>query len=129
MATTVWIMTHVGRPAEASQASRCHRRGVCVSVHLERRTDKKIDSILARKLGEDFWVGLEYYTALGPIGNFLPFSEQEHNIYGVVDFKVGNVDVNFGVGYGLTGGSDRWMTKLIIGTELNDPNIGASRKK
>ena len=84
---------------------------------------------VARKLGEDFWVGLEYYTALGPIGNFLPFSEQEHNIYGVVDFKIGNFDVNFGVGYGFTGGSDRWMTKLIIGTELNDPNIRTSRKK
>ena len=77
----------------------------------------------ARKLKEDLAIGLEYYAAFGPIGNFLPFSEQEHNIYGVVDFKVGRFDVNFGVGYGLTGGSDRWLTKLIIGTDLNDPNI------
>jgi hypothetical protein len=84
---------------------------------------------LARKLREDLSIGLEYYTALGPIGNFLPFAEQEHNIYGVVDFKVGRFDVNFGVGYGFTGGSDRLMTKLIIGTELNDPNIGTARKK
>jgi hypothetical protein len=42
---------------------------------------------------------------------------------GVVDFKIGRFDVDFGAGYGLTGGSDRWITKLIISTELNDPNI------
>jgi hypothetical protein len=83
---------------------------------------------VARKLGEDLAIGLEYYTALGPIGRFVPFSEQQHNIYGVVDFKVGRFDVNFGVGYGFTGGSDRLMTKLIIGTELNDPNTKAAKK-
>jgi hypothetical protein len=84
---------------------------------------------LARKLTEDLSIGVEYYSALGPIGNFLPLAEQQHNIYGVVDFKIGQLDVNFGVGYGLTGGSDRWMTKLIIGTDLNDPNIKPIPKK
>lgn len=44
-------------------------------------------------------------------------------MYGVVDFKVSNFDVDFGMGYGVTGGSNRWIIKLIIGTELNDPNI------
>ena len=83
---------------------------------------------VARKLKEDLSIGLEYYAALGPIGNFLPLAEQQHNIYGVVDFKIGQFDVNFGVGYGLTGGSDRWMTKLIIGTDLNDPNIKPIKK-
>ena len=84
---------------------------------------------LARKLKEDLSIGLEYYSALGPIGNFLPLNEQQHNIYGVVDFKIGQFDVNFGVGYGLTGGSDRWMTKLIVGTDLNDPNVRPIPKK
>jgi hypothetical protein len=84
---------------------------------------------LAHKLKEDLSIGVEYYAALGPIGDFLPLAEQQHNIYGVVDFKVGQFDVNFGVGYGLTGGSDRWMTKLIIGTELNDPNVKPIPKK
>lgn len=82
----------------------------------------------ARKLQENLAIGVEYYTDLGPIGNFLPLSEQQHNIYGVVDFKVGRFDVDFGIGYGLTGGSDRWITKLIVGTDLNDPNIKNKRK-
>jgi hypothetical protein len=83
---------------------------------------------LARKLKENLSIGVEYYTDLGPVGSLLPFNQQQHNIYGVVDFKIGKFDVNFGVGYGLTGASDRWMTKLIIGTELNDPNIGTKKR-
>jgi hypothetical protein len=42
----------------------------------------------------------------------------QHNIYAVVDFKIGRFDVNAGVGYGLTPGSDRLMAKMIIGTDL-----------
>lgn len=76
---------------------------------------------LARKFGDDFALGLEYYGNLGPIGSFPAFNQQQHALYGVVDFKVGRFDVNFGVGYGLTGGSDRLMTKMIIGTDLNQP--------
>ena len=74
----------------------------------------------ARNFGEDFALAIEYYTDLGPINHFLPFREQGHNIYGVVDFKVNRFDVEFGVGYGLTQGSDRWMTKLMITTNLYD---------
>ena len=73
----------------------------------------------ARKLGQDFAIGVEYYADIGPIGSFLPLKEQGHNIYGVVDFKVADVEVNFGVGYGLTQGSDRWMTKLILSKDID----------
>jgi hypothetical protein len=79
----------------------------------------------ARKLGENLAVGVEYYTDLGPLQSWLPFNEQQHNIYAVVDFKIGRFDVNAGVGYGLTPGSDRLMYKMIIGTDLTE---GASDK-
>jgi hypothetical protein len=74
----------------------------------------------ARNLGENLAVGVEYYTDLGPLQSWLPFKEQQHNIYAVVDFKIGRFDVNAGVGYGLTPGSDRLMYKMIIGTDLNE---------
>jgi hypothetical protein len=74
----------------------------------------------ARKLGENLAVGVEYYTDLGPLQNWLPFNEQQYNIYAVVDFKNGRFDVNAGVGYGLTPGSDRLMAKMIIGTDLTE---------
>ena len=79
----------------------------------------------ARNLGENLALGIEYYTDLGPLQNWSPLNEQQHNIYAVVDFKIGRFDVNAGVGYGLTPGSDRLMYKMIIGTDLNE---GASDK-
>jgi hypothetical protein len=72
---------------------------------------------LARKFGENLSLGVEYYTGLGPIQDIVPFNEQQHNIYAVADFKIGRWDVNAGIGYGLTGGSDRVMAKLILGTD------------
>ena len=74
----------------------------------------------ARDLGENFAVGFEYYTDLGRPQDRLPFNEQQHNLYAVVDFKIGRFDVNAGVGYGLTHGSDRLMAKMIIGTDLTE---------
>jgi hypothetical protein len=69
---------------------------------------------LARTFGKDLAFGLEYYTDLGRPGSFLPFEEQWHELFAVVDFKVGEVDVDFGLGYGLTPGSDRFMAKTIL---------------
>jgi len=33
---------------------------------------------LAYKLGKDFFVGAEYYSDFGKIGDFLPLSQQKH---------------------------------------------------
>jgi hypothetical protein len=70
---------------------------------------------LAHKLDTDLFVGFEYYADFGKIGSFLPFEEQSHQIFAVTDFKVGDFDVDVGLGYGLTSGSDRWVGKAIIG--------------
>jgi hypothetical protein len=70
---------------------------------------------LARNLGQDRFIGLEYYSDFGKIGNFLPLQQQSQQLYAVTDFKVNTVDVELGVGYGFTAGSDRLMFKAIIG--------------
>ena len=70
---------------------------------------------LARNLGQDRFIGIEYYADLGQIGNFLPLSEQSHQAFAVTDFKLGKFDVELGIGYGFTPGSDRLVTKAIIG--------------
>jgi hypothetical protein len=69
---------------------------------------------LARKITDDLQLGVEYYTDLGRPGNFLPFEQQAHQVFAVADFKVGVIDVDFGIGYGLTEGSDRWIAKTIL---------------
>lgn len=70
---------------------------------------------VARKLGPDLYAGLEYYADFGEIGHFGKLGEQQHTLFAVTDFKVGVVDVDFGVGYGLTSASDRVVVKAILG--------------
>ena len=70
---------------------------------------------VARKLAPDTFVGLEYYADFGEIGNFSKLADQQHTLFAVTDFKAGVFDVDFGVGYGLTPASDRWVIKTIIG--------------
>ncbi len=70
---------------------------------------------LARKLGEDRFIGLEYYADFGKIGDFLPLREQSHQLFAVTDFKLDKVDVELGIGHGFTSGSDGLVVKAIIG--------------
>jgi hypothetical protein len=70
---------------------------------------------LARNLGHDLFVGLEYYADFGRIGDFARLADQQHTLFAVTDFKLGVFDVDFGVGYGLTAASDRWVVKTIWG--------------
>jgi hypothetical protein len=79
---------------------------------------------LAHNLGNDRFVGLEYYADFGKIGNFLPLQQQSQQLFAVTDFKVGNVDIELGAGYGFTTGSDRLVLKAIIGYAFPVPRNG-----
>jgi hypothetical protein len=81
---------------------------------------------LARKFDQDLYFGFEYYSDFGQIGRFPTFANQEHTLFAVTDFKLGVLDVNFGVGYGLTPVSDRWVVKTILGYAFPVPGAGAS---
>ncbi len=60
--------------------------------------------------------GLEYYAETGPIAHFDPLSEQHHVIFPTVDLNFSeDWEFNFGVGRGLTGSSEHWVVKCIIG--------------
>ena len=81
---------------------------------------------LAHKFDKDLFAGLEYYADFGDFGHFGKLSEESHTLFAVTDFKVGEVDVDFGVGYGLTGGSDRWVIKTILGYAFPVPGSSSS---
>ena len=81
---------------------------------------------LARKLAPDTFLGLEYYADFGEIGNFSKLADQQHTLFVVTDFKLGVFDVDFGVGYGLTSSSDRWVIKTIIGYAFPVPGSNSS---
>lgn len=84
---------------------------------------------LARNLGNDRFLGIEYYADYGKIGDFLPAEQQSQQLFAVTDFKAGAVDVELGAGYGFTSGSDRFVVKAILGYAfpVADKNDGNAR--
>ena len=83
---------------------------------------------LAKKLSPDFSIGLEHYADFGEIGNFKKLGDQQHTLFVVTDFALGIFGVNFGVGYGLTPASDRWVVKTIIGYAFPVPGSNANAR-
>jgi hypothetical protein len=85
---------------------------------------------LARNFGYDLFAGLEYYADFGEIGHFGSVTDQQHTLFAVTDFKLGVFDVDFGLGYGLTPASDRFVVKTIIGYAFPIPgaNPGADER-
>ncbi len=68
----------------------------------------------------DAWaVAVEEYADYGPLRSFLPATDQSHQIFGVVDHSGKALDVEAGVGVGLTNGSDNLTLKLILSHDLN----------
>jgi Putative MetA-pathway of phenol degradation len=61
-------------------------------------------------------LGVEYYGSLGPVTGFDTLQGQEHQLFPAVDFNFSpNVEINAGVGLGLTNATDKLLAKLILG--------------
>jgi hypothetical protein len=80
------------------------------------------------KVHEAVSFGFEYYTNLGPFSlGFLPLREQEHYVYEVFNLlAVKRVELNAGVGEGLTAGSNRLTFKVIVGYTWEKEDAHAS---
>jgi hypothetical protein len=64
--------------------------------------------------------GVEYYGALGPIGDLDPVSDQQQQIFPSLDLNVApEWELNFGVGWGLTRSTDHLIVKAIIGRRFS----------
>jgi hypothetical protein len=60
--------------------------------------------------------GIEYYAATGTITHPEPRDEQRHMIFPTIDLEVSpDWELNFAVGKGLTGASEHWIIKTIVG--------------
>ena len=72
------------------------------------------------KIGWDFSkkvaAGIEYYSETGTVKHFDRFSDQHHIVFGAADLNVSpDWEINFGLGRGLTGTSEHWVVKSILG--------------
>jgi hypothetical protein len=74
---------------------------------------------LASRVSSTVWLGVEYYAETGPIKHFDPLSEQHHLLFPTLDVRSPTGwDLNIGVGRGLTGASEHWVLKMIVGRSL-----------
>jgi hypothetical protein len=79
---------------------------------------------VAYNLPQMWAVAVEEYADYGPVHHFSPAGQQAHQLYGVVDHTTSyNLDIEAGVGVGLTDGSDRLTLKLILSRDLNSRPI------
>lgn len=64
--------------------------------------------------------GLEYYGGWGPVSNLYPFTLQSQQFVPAFDVNVSpNWEINFGVGVGVTAGTDHMLMKAIIGRRFH----------
>jgi hypothetical protein len=74
---------------------------------------------VAYNVSDALALAVEEYGDFGPLDGFLPSGEQAHQIFGVVDYGAHFMDIELGVGFGLTNGSDNTTVKLILSRDLN----------
>jgi len=60
-------------------------------------------------------LGVEYYASLGRVSSPSPWHEQEHYLYAAGDLLNGPIELNLGIGRGLTDASAAWTIKAIVG--------------
>jgi len=70
---------------------------------------------IAKKAGGGLALGVEHYAELGPVRKLVFGTESSETTFAVLDYEGKGWDINFGVGHGWTGGSDRRVLKAIVG--------------
>jgi hypothetical protein len=74
---------------------------------------------IAYNLEGDWALAAEEYADYGTFASPASGSEQAHQLFGVVDHKFGEFDVEAGIGVGLTDATDRLTFKVLFSRDLN----------
>src|SRR5581483_3098599 len=74
---------------------------------------------LAYNVSRKWAVAVEEYADFGALKDFRPVGEQFQQVWAVFDHQTKLVDIEAGVGVGVTGGADRLTFKLMVSRDLN----------
>jgi hypothetical protein len=74
---------------------------------------------LAYNFSNAWAIAAEEYDDFGPLKGFYPGDQQSHQLFAVVDYSGAPMDVEAGIGFGLTPASDNLVLKLILSRDLN----------
>lgn len=77
---------------------------------------------VAYNLNKNWAVAVEEYADTGSFHQFEPVSNQFHEVWAVADHATKYVDMEFGVGVGVTSAADRLTFKLMLSRDLNPRN-------
>jgi hypothetical protein len=78
-----------------------------------------LDIKVARNVSESTQLGAELYSDLGPARAAQAWKRNAKTLYLVLDQDLGHeIDLNLGLGRGLTPDADRWTLKFIVGTHF-----------
>ena len=79
-------------------------------------------SRIAYNFSPKWALAVEEYADLGPLRDFYSTDEQSHQLWGVFDRSAKWADVEAGIGFGLTPGSDKVTLKLILSRDIYRPS-------
>jgi hypothetical protein len=72
----------------------------------------------------DRWAAaIEEYADFGPLRHFLPGNDQFHEVWAVMDHNNKYVNIETGVGVGVTDGADKLTLKLMLSRDINPKKI------
>jgi len=77
---------------------------------------------VAYNFNERWALAAEEYDGFGPLNGFYKLHNQFHEVWATTNYsgtKLLGVNVESGVGYGLTAASDKWTLKLMVSRDLN----------
>lgn len=74
---------------------------------------------IAYNVNDKWTLAAEEYADVGPLRQFAPLHDQFHEVWAVVDHNSKIVNIEAGVGVGVTAGSDRLTFKLMVSRDLN----------
>ena len=83
---------------------------------------------IAYNFSPTFAIAAEEYADFGPLRALYSRSDQAHQLYGVVDYSSKFLDIEAGVGFGLTDASGKLTLKLLLMRDLNGRKNPASAK-
>jgi hypothetical protein len=79
-------------------------------------------SRIAYHLPDQWAVAVEEYDDIGPLKNFYPADQQFHEIWATFDHYADSGDIEAGIGFGLTPGSDKITLKFMWSRDIYTPH-------
>jgi len=74
---------------------------------------------VSREVTQDLALGVEYYSNLGSLDQPISYQQTGQSIFAVAYWEGAPIPFQFGVGHGLTLGSDTWTVKAILSIPID----------